>query len=103
VPVIAADQPIHAVAKPIHWQWPENKSEDKFIIIFGGLHIAMAAHKLLGTLLHGQWLDGSSCRSWSSIPKDSRIISDSVKHHKDMTNATGHSSKFVQASERSLH
>jgi len=59
VPVIAADQPIYAVTKPIHWQWPENKSEDKFIIIFGGLHIAMAAHKLLGTQLQNNGWTGA--------------------------------------------
>ena len=51
VPVIAADQPIYAVAKQVQWHWPENYGEDKFIVMFGGLHIEMAALKSIGTLL----------------------------------------------------
>ena len=51
VPVIAADQPIYAVAKQVQWQWPEMYGEDKFLIMFGGLHIEMAALKSIGTLL----------------------------------------------------
>ena len=43
VPVIAADQPIYAVAKQVQWHWPEIYGEDKFIIMFGGLHIEMAS------------------------------------------------------------
>ena len=45
-PVIAADQPLFALAKQIQWQWPEYR-EDKFVII----HIEMAALRSLGTLL----------------------------------------------------
>ena len=51
VPVIAADQPIYAVAKQVQWHWPEIYGEDKFVIMFGGLHIEMAALKSIGTLL----------------------------------------------------
>ena len=51
VPVIAADQPIYAVAKQVQWQWPENFGEDKFILMFRMLHIEMAALKSIGTLL----------------------------------------------------
>ena len=50
-PVIAAHQPIYAVAKQIQWYWPEKYGEDKFVIMFGGLHIEMAALKSIGTLL----------------------------------------------------
>ena len=50
-PVIAADQPLFALAKHIQWQWPEEYGEDKFVIMFGGLHIEMAALRSLGTLL----------------------------------------------------
>ena len=49
-PVIAADQPLYAPLKQIQWEWPEY-GEDKFVIMFGGLHIEMAALKSLGTLL----------------------------------------------------
>ena len=74
MPVIAADQPIHAVAKPIHWQWPENKSEDKFIIIFGGLHIEMAAHKLLGTLLQNNGWMGALAEAGVASPKTAELF-----------------------------
>ena len=53
-PVIAFDQPLYALAKHIQWKWPENYGEDKFVIMFGGLHIEMAALKTLG-----DWLKGS--------------------------------------------
>ena len=49
-PVIAADQPLYALAKQIQWQWPEY-GEDRFVIMFGGLHIEMAALRSVGTLL----------------------------------------------------
>ena len=53
VPVIALDQPLYALAKTIQWNWPNTFGEDKFVIMFGGLHIEMAAFKLLGNLLQG--------------------------------------------------
>ena len=51
VPVIAADQPIYAVAKQIQWYWPEQYGEDKLVIMFGGLHIKLAALRSIETLL----------------------------------------------------
>ena len=51
IPVVTADQPLFAIAKQIQWQWPEFYGEDKFIIMFGGLHIEMAAFKTIGGLL----------------------------------------------------
>jgi len=53
VPVIAADQPLYALAKQIQWHWPEKYGEDKFVIMFGGLHIEMAALRSIGTFLQG--------------------------------------------------
>lgn len=50
-PVITADQPLYALAKQIQWHWPEHYGEDKFVIMFGGLHIEMTALKSIGTLL----------------------------------------------------
>ena len=49
-PVIAADQPLYAPLKQTQWEWPEY-GEDQFVIMFGGLHIEMAALKSLGTQL----------------------------------------------------
>ena len=58
VPVIAADQPLYALAKQIQWHWPERYGEDKFLIMFGGLHIEMAALKSAGTLLRNSGWTG---------------------------------------------
>ena len=49
-PIIAADQPLYVLLKQIQWEWPEY-GEDKFVIMFGGHHIKMAALKSLVTLL----------------------------------------------------
>jgi hypothetical protein len=51
VPVVAADQPIFALAEQIQWEWPTQFGEDKMVIMFGGLHIEMAVLKSIGTLL----------------------------------------------------
>ena len=41
-PVLAADQPLYALAKQIQWQRPDY-GEDRFVIIFGGLHLELAS------------------------------------------------------------
>ena len=48
-PVVTFDQPIYALAKQIQFRWPEKYGEDKLVVMFGGLHIEMAALKMLGT------------------------------------------------------
>ena len=53
-PVLAVDQPLFALAKQIQWKWPQKYGEDKLVVMFGGLHIEMAALKMLGN-----WLEGS--------------------------------------------
>ena len=52
-PVVTLDQPLFALAKQIQWKWPEKYGEDKMVVIFGGLHIDMAALKTLGDWLRG--------------------------------------------------
>ena len=59
IPVITADQPLYALAKPIQLHWPQQYGEDKFMIMFGGLHIEMAALKSIGSILKIKWLDRS--------------------------------------------
>lgn len=54
VPVIAMDQPLFAIAKQIQWEFPDLYGEDKYIVMMGGLHIEMAALKMLG-----KWLEDS--------------------------------------------
>jgi hypothetical protein len=53
MPVMACDQPLFVLAKQIQWEWLEIYGEDRFVVMFGGLHIEMAAFKLLGDLLKG--------------------------------------------------
>ena len=52
-PVVTLDQPLFALAKQIQWKWPEKYGEDKMVVIFGGLHIEMAALKTLGDWMRG--------------------------------------------------
>ena len=59
VPVITADQPIFALAKQVQWQWPDRYGEDKYLVMFGGLHIEMAALKSLGTPLRDSGWTGA--------------------------------------------
>ena len=42
IPVMACDCPIFAKAKYIQWTWPAEYGEDKFVVMFGGLHIEMS-------------------------------------------------------------
>ena len=61
------DQPLFAIAKQIHWNWPASHEENQFVIMLGGLHIEMAAFKVLGLA----WLNGSG---WTSVITDARVI-----------------------------
>ena len=51
VPIITVDQPLFTIAKQIQWNWTASHGEDQFIVMFGGLHIEMAAFKTIGNLL----------------------------------------------------
>ena len=53
-PVITFDQPLYALAKQIQLKWPEDYGADTFVVMLRGLHIEMAALKMLG-----DWLKGS--------------------------------------------
>ena len=53
-PVVACDQPLYAIAKQLQWTYPDQYGSDKMFIMFGGLHIEMAALKTIG-----HWLTGS--------------------------------------------
>ena len=56
---MAVDQPLFALAKQIQWQWPESYGVDKFVVMFGGLHIEMTVLKVLGDLLKGSGWTGA--------------------------------------------
>ena len=47
IPVVTFGQPLYAIAKQVQWNWPDQFSEDQFVVMLGGHH----------TL--GDWLDGS--------------------------------------------
>jgi len=85
VPVIACDQPLFAVAKIIQWNFPQTHGEDNFLIMFGGLHIEMAALKTLG-----DWLEGSG---WTAAITEANIAS------------SGTADSFIKAAHvsRTLH
>lgn len=56
-PIITCDRPLYAVAKQIQWSWPTTHGEEHIVVMFGGLHIEIAALKLLGDLLKSSgWL-----------------------------------------------
>jgi len=54
IPMVTFDQLLFALAKQIQWKWPQEYGEEKFVILFGGLHIETAALKTVG-----EWLQGS--------------------------------------------
>ena len=51
IPAMACDSPIFAKAKYIQWTWPAEYGEDKFVVMFGGLHIEMSLWNTLGNYL----------------------------------------------------
>ena len=50
IPVIACDQPIYALMKQIQWQC-DTYSEEKVVVMLGGLHTEMTGWSVLGKLL----------------------------------------------------
>ena len=61
-PILAADQPLYALAKQMQWQWSDY-GEDKFVIMLGGLHIELASLRSMGTLLHDSVWTSAICKS----------------------------------------
>lgn len=45
---------MYVVTKQIQWKWKDSYGKNKFVIMFGGLHIEMAFLKVIG-----DWLDES--------------------------------------------
>ena len=81
IPVITMDQPLYAIAKTIQWNWPTSYGDGRLVVMMGGLHIEMAALKMLGVLLKdsgwveavsaaGVWDSGStvSCITCQTVP-----------------------------------
>lgn len=54
----AMDAPLFALAKYVRWKWLETNGEDKIVVMFGGLHIAMALWRAVGDYL--------DCSGWTN-------------------------------------
>ena len=61
--VIAMDQLSFAIAKRIKWSLSELYGEEKFVIMFGGLHIEMALFRVLGELISGSGWTSALCEA----------------------------------------
>ena len=68
VPVITVDQPLFTIAKQIQWNWTASHDEDQFIVMFGGLHIEMAAFKTIGNLLDSSGWTGALVQANVATP-----------------------------------
>ncbi len=92
VPVITPDRPSYDVAKQVQWHWPDRYGEDRFVVMFGGLHIQMAAFRSLGTLLQNSGWTGALVEAGvaSSGTADS-FLSICIRCHKNVSYARGHS------------
>ncbi|KAG1674335.1 hypothetical protein GQR58_015133 [Nymphon striatum] len=64
-PVLACDCPIFAIGKRMQWKFPELYDEDKFIIMFGGLHLEKALWNVSRDLLQ--------CSGWSEALVEAEI------------------------------
>lgn len=70
IPVIALDQPLFAIAKMVQWKWPQTHGEDKYVVMFGGLHLEMALWNTLGDLLESS--------GWSTALTEAEVASSGV-------------------------
>lgn len=70
VPVLVMDQPLFAIAKTIQWNFPATHGEDKYVIMFEGLHIEISAFKIIGN-----WLDNSG---WTTAISSAGIATGEV-------------------------
>ena len=67
---MAVDQPLFALAKMVQWKWPDTHGEDKYVVMFGGLHLEMALWSTLGDLLEGS--------GWTNALVEAEIASSGV-------------------------
>ena len=70
IPVMAVDQLLFALAKYAQWSWPQTLGEDKFVVMFGGLHIEMAIWDTIGNFLH--------CPSWTAALCEARVATSGI-------------------------
>ena len=68
--VLVMDQPLFTFAKTIQWNFPATHGEDKYVIMFGGLCIEIAALKVIG-----DWIDSSG---WATAVSSAGIATGGV-------------------------
>ena len=101
-PVKAADQPLYALPKQIQCERPDY-GEYKFVIMFGGLHIQMAALKSLGKLQEDSgWTSSAIVEAGMASSVTGRVYPDCIKCHQDQTGSQDHSMHPRQIDERSI-
>ena len=85
-PVVAMDQPLFTIAKNIQWKWPSVYGESKFVIMFGRLHIELAALKTAGNLLESSgWTGALDCRQvLPHLGKQTRFWKHHTLHEQDV-------------------
>lgn len=65
VPVLACDCPIFAVSKYLQWKYPDLYGEERFVIMFGGLHLEKGLWTALGNLL--------DCSGWTESLTEANV------------------------------
>ena len=69
IPVMRMDQPLFAKMKQLKWSMGTMYGENKFMLLFGGIHIQLT-HKCLG-----HWMEGSG---WVEVIRESKLASAGV-------------------------
>ena len=64
MPIVTVDQALYTLAKQIQWSWPAIHGEDQFVVMFGGLHIEVAALKTLGDILENSGWTGALIQAY---------------------------------------
>ncbi len=78
--MIIKDQPLFAIAKKIQWEFGDQYSEDRYVIMFGPLHTEMTYLKMLGeyfsdSKLHKAFVDS---QVWTSEKADGIFLAKHV-------------------------
>ncbi|KAG0723068.1 hypothetical protein GWK47_043326 [Chionoecetes opilio] len=105
IPVLTCDQPLYILAKQIQWSWPTSYGEDRFVVMFGGLHIEMASLKVLGDLLEGSGWTGALVQAGvaTSGTADSFLKASHVTRTRRAHQVTASSLYVLQQSAYSEH
>jgi len=81
---------LYALSRQIQWSWPASHGEDQFVVMFGGLHIELAALKALGNLLENSGWTGAPIQAYRPV-WDSRLVSEGISRDTHPTCSSDHS------------